>query len=108
MKEIWDQWDNETKQLFFYNYGDLPYLLGVKVDKYLFRALAQFWNPAYSCVTFRKVDLAHTVEEYTTLLRCPKIQVDKAYSKAASVPMWFKKLMNITEMSEQWVAARIQ
>ncbi|MBA0881670.1 hypothetical protein Goshw_020551 [Gossypium schwendimanii] len=83
MKEIWDQWDNETKQLFYCNYGDLPYLLNVKVDKYLFRALTQFWNPAYSCFIFKKVDLVPTVEEHTTLLRCLKIQVDKAYSKAA-------------------------
>ncbi|XP_052476813.1 uncharacterized protein LOC128032499 [Gossypium raimondii] len=81
---------------------------GVKVDKYLFRALAQFWNPAYSCFTFGKVDLTPTVEEYTTLLRCPKIQVDKAYSRTACVPPLLKKLMNITGMSEQWVAARIQ
>ncbi|MBA0786523.1 hypothetical protein Gotri_000102 [Gossypium trilobum] len=108
MKEIWGQWDNETKQLFYCNYGDLPYLLSVKVDKYLFRALAQFWSPAYSCFTFGKVDLVPTVEEYTTLLRCPKIQVDKAYSRAASVPPLLKKLMNITGMSEQWVATRIQ
>ncbi|MBA0786816.1 hypothetical protein Gotri_027338 [Gossypium trilobum] len=108
MKEIWDQWDNETKQLFFCNYGDLPYLLSVKADKYLFRALAQFWNPAYSCFTFGKVDLTPTVEEYTTLLRCLKIQVDKAYSRAACVSPLLKKLMNITGMREQWVAARIQ
>ncbi|MBA0880176.1 hypothetical protein Goshw_012460, partial [Gossypium schwendimanii] len=53
------------------------------MDKYLFRAIAQFWNPAYSCFTIRKVDLVPTVEEYTTLLRCPKIQVNKAYSRAA-------------------------
>ncbi|KAL1082790.1 hypothetical protein V6Z11_D09G156200 [Gossypium hirsutum] len=108
MKEVWDQWDVEAKQLFYCNYGDLLYLLSVKVDKYLFRALAQFWNPAYSCFTFGKVDLTPTVEEYTTLLRCPKIQVDKAYSRAACVPPLLKKLMNITGMSEQWVAARIQ
>ncbi|MBA0874694.1 hypothetical protein Goshw_020843 [Gossypium schwendimanii] len=42
MKEIWDQWDDETKQLFYCNYSDLPYLLSVKVDKHLFRTLAQF------------------------------------------------------------------
>ncbi|XP_052477242.1 uncharacterized protein LOC128032611 [Gossypium raimondii] len=101
MKEVWDQWDVEAKQLFYCNYGDLPYLLSVKVDKYLFRALAQFWNPAYSCFTFGKVDLTPTVEEYTTLLRCPKIQVDKAYSRAACVPPLLKKLMNITGMSER-------
>ncbi|MBA0701386.1 hypothetical protein Goari_020432 [Gossypium aridum] len=26
---------------------------------HLFRALVQYWNPAYSCFTFRKVDLLH-------------------------------------------------
>ncbi|MBA0881820.1 hypothetical protein Goshw_025684 [Gossypium schwendimanii] len=108
MKEIWNQWDDDTKQLLHYNYGDLPYLFSVKVDKHLFRALAQFWNPAYNCFTFGKVDLVPTVEEYTTLLWCPKIQVDKAYSRAANVPTLLKKLMNITGMSEQLVAARIQ
>ncbi|KAG8488115.1 hypothetical protein CXB51_018818 [Gossypium anomalum] len=45
------------------------------------------------------------VEEYTALLRCPKIQVDKAYSRAANVPTFVKKLMNITGMSEKWVVA---
>ncbi|MBA0673526.1 hypothetical protein Goklo_024803, partial [Gossypium klotzschianum] len=82
---------------------DLPYLLSVKADKYLFRAFAQFWNPAYSCFTFGKVDLVPTMEEFTTLLQCLKIQVDKAYSRAASVPTLLKKLMNITGMSEQWL-----
>ncbi|MBA0672349.1 hypothetical protein Goklo_025220 [Gossypium klotzschianum] len=36
----------------------------MKVDKHLFRALSQFWNPAYSCFKFEKVDLVPTVEEY--------------------------------------------
>ncbi|KAG8490397.1 hypothetical protein CXB51_013713 [Gossypium anomalum] len=72
LKEIWDQWGNETKQLFYGNYGDLPYLLDVQIDEHLFRALAQFWNPAYSCFTFGEVDLVPTVEEYTALLRCPR------------------------------------
>ncbi|MBA0878217.1 hypothetical protein Goshw_019662 [Gossypium schwendimanii] len=47
LKEIWDQWDDK------------------------------FWNPTYSCFTFRGVDLMPTVEEYMALLRCSKIQVDK-------------------------------
>ncbi|MFQ6657533.1 hypothetical protein Gotur_027160, partial [Gossypium turneri] len=46
----------------------------IKVDKCLFRALVQFWNPAYSCFTFDKVDLVPTVEKYMALLRCSKIQ----------------------------------
>ncbi|MBA0754977.1 hypothetical protein Gogos_020697 [Gossypium gossypioides] len=108
LKEIWDQWNDEIKQLFNSSYGDLPYLLDLKVDKRMFRALAQFWNSAYCCFTFGSVDLVPTVEEYTVLLRCSKIQVDKAYSRAANVPTFLKKLVNITGMSEQWVAARIK
>ncbi|MFQ6652905.1 hypothetical protein Gotur_024562 [Gossypium turneri] len=80
----------------------------MKVDKHLFRALVQFWNLAYSCFTFRKVDLVPTVEEYMALLRCTKIQVDKVYSRAVNPPTFLKKLMNITGMSEQWVTARIK
>ncbi|MFQ6643281.1 hypothetical protein Gotur_017164 [Gossypium turneri] len=72
LKEIWDQWGNEIRQLFYSNYGDLPYLLDIKVDKHLFRALALYWNSTYNCFTFGKVDLVPTVKEYITLLRCPK------------------------------------
>ncbi|KAL1064082.1 hypothetical protein V6Z11_D13G187500 [Gossypium hirsutum] len=78
LKEIWDQWDNE------------------------------FWNPAYSCFTFGKVDLVPTIEEYTALLWCSKVQVDRIYSNAVNVPTFLKNLINITGMSEQWVTARIK
>ncbi|KAG8488461.1 hypothetical protein CXB51_016174 [Gossypium anomalum] len=80
----------------------------ISVDEHLFRALAQFWNPAYSCFTFGEVDLVPTVEEYTALLRCPRFQMDRIYSRAASVPTFWKKLMTITSMSEQWITARIK
>ncbi|MFQ6655892.1 hypothetical protein Gotur_026243 [Gossypium turneri] len=46
----------------------------MKVDKHLFHALTQFWNPAYGCFTFGEVDLVPTVEEYIALLRCSKIK----------------------------------
>ncbi|MBA0817698.1 hypothetical protein Gohar_025588, partial [Gossypium harknessii] len=108
LREIWGQWDDEIKQLFYCHYGDLSYLLYIKVDKHLFRALAQYWNPAYSCFTFRKVDLVPTIEEYTALLCCPRIQTNKIYSRAANVPTFLKKLINITLMSEQWIIARIK
>ncbi|MBA0788908.1 hypothetical protein Gotri_025754 [Gossypium trilobum] len=68
LKDIWDQWDNEIKQLFYSNYGDLPYVVS----------------------------------------RLGRIQVGKAYSRAVNVPTFLKKLMSITGMSEQWVAARIK
>ncbi|MFQ6660651.1 hypothetical protein Gotur_029081 [Gossypium turneri] len=42
------------------------------------------------------------------LLRCLKIQADRVYSRAVNVPNFLKKLINITGMNEQWVAARIK
>ncbi|KAG8500654.1 hypothetical protein CXB51_002638 [Gossypium anomalum] len=108
LKAIWDQWGNETKQSFYSKYGDLPYFFDIQVDENLFRALAQFWNPAFSCFTFGEVDLVPTVEEYTTLLRCPRFQCDRIYSRAACVLTFGKKLMTITGMSEQWIMARIK
>ncbi|MBA0780261.1 hypothetical protein Gotri_004384 [Gossypium trilobum] len=42
------------------------------------------------------------------LLWCLKIQVDRAYSRVVNVLTFLKKLMNITGMSEQWVAAQIK
>ncbi|KAG8490494.1 hypothetical protein CXB51_013604 [Gossypium anomalum] len=108
LRGIWAQWDDEAKQLFYQNYGDLLYLLDIKVDKHLFRAMVQFWNPAYSCFTFGEVDLVPTLEEYTTLLRCPKVQGNKAYVRPANLPTFVKKLMTITGMSEQWAAAHVK
>ncbi|MFQ6656188.1 hypothetical protein Gotur_026400 [Gossypium turneri] len=65
LRDIWAQWDDEVRQLFYHNFGDLPYLLDIKVDEHLFRALAQFWNSAYSCFTFGEVDMVPTMEECT-------------------------------------------
>ncbi|MBA0729474.1 hypothetical protein Golax_020463, partial [Gossypium laxum] len=50
----------------------------------------------------------YTMEEYTALLHCPRLQVDKTYSRAAYVPAFWKKLMNITRMSEPWITAKIK
>ncbi|MFQ6634987.1 hypothetical protein Gotur_010967, partial [Gossypium turneri] len=99
LKEIWAQWDDEVRRLFYCNYGDLPYLLDINVDEHLFRALAQFWNSTYSCFTFGEVDMVPTMEEYIALLRCPRIQVDKVYSRAANVLTFTKKLAKITGMN---------
>ncbi|MBA0574918.1 hypothetical protein Golob_024611, partial [Gossypium lobatum] len=33
LKEIWDQWNEEVRQLFYSNYRDLPYLLDIKCEK---------------------------------------------------------------------------
>ncbi|MBA0778141.1 hypothetical protein Gotri_006048 [Gossypium trilobum] len=75
------------------------------LDKMEDNAVVQVWSET----TQRgKGDLVPTVEEYMVLLRCSKIQADRAYSRAVNVPNFLKKLINITGMSEQWVAARIK
>ncbi|MFQ6643671.1 hypothetical protein Gotur_018799 [Gossypium turneri] len=56
----------------------------ISVNKHLFRALAQFWKPAYSCFTFGGGDLVLTVEEYIALLCCSKIQADRVYSRSVN------------------------
>ncbi|MBA0671789.1 hypothetical protein Goklo_024059, partial [Gossypium klotzschianum] len=66
LKEIWVQWDDGVKQFFYCNYGDLP-------------------------LSTRYQDLVPTVEEYVALLRCPRIQADKAYSKAVNASNFFVK-----------------
>ncbi|MFQ6647585.1 hypothetical protein Gotur_021351, partial [Gossypium turneri] len=48
-----------------------------------------------------------TVEEYTTLLRCPRIQADKAYSRAANIPTFLKRLMSITGMTQSNTKKRV-
>ncbi|MFQ6654549.1 hypothetical protein Gotur_025486, partial [Gossypium turneri] len=84
LKEIWGQWSDEVRQLFYDNYGELLYLLDVKVD------------------------LVPMIEEFMALLRCLKFQVDRVYSRAVNVPTFSKKLMRVTGMSEQWVVTRIK
>ncbi|XP_017604854.1 uncharacterized protein LOC108451706 [Gossypium arboreum] len=108
LKDIWTSWDEGTKQLFYQSYGDIPYLLDVKVDKRLFRGIAQFWNAAYNCFTFREVDLVPTLKEYTTLLRSSKAQARKIYAKITNSQTFVKRLVNISGMSESWVTVRIQ
>ncbi|KAL1179999.1 hypothetical protein V6Z11_A03G199000 [Gossypium hirsutum] len=107
-RDIWASWDKGIKQLFYLSYGDISYLLDIRVDKHLFRVIVQFWNSAYKCFTFGEVDLVPTIEEYTTLLRCLKIQVRKTYAWVFSSQTFVKKLMSISGMSEPWVTARIQ
>ncbi|KAG8485447.1 hypothetical protein CXB51_021026 [Gossypium anomalum] len=101
LKDIWTSWDEGTKQLFYQSYGNIPYLLDVKVDKRLFRGMAQFWNGAYNCFTFGEVDLVPTLEEYTTLLRSPKAQVRKIYAKLTNSQTFAKRLVNISGMNEK-------
>ncbi|MBA0761338.1 hypothetical protein Gotri_024005 [Gossypium trilobum] len=66
------------------------------MDKHLFRALAQFWNPAYSCFTFRGVDLVPTVEEYMALLYTKK-KVDVFALSVYGLVVFPKALSHVDE-----------
>ncbi|MBA0729266.1 hypothetical protein Golax_025880 [Gossypium laxum] len=55
-------------------------------------------NAVVQLLHFWGVDLVPTIEEYTTLLGCPRIKVDKVYSKAINISTFVKKLMNILAM----------
>ncbi|KAG8472582.1 hypothetical protein CXB51_034382 [Gossypium anomalum] len=81
----------------------------ISVTQNNLQELKEIWDQwAYSCFTFGEVDLVPTIEEYTALLRCPRFQVDRIYSRAVNVPTFWKKLMAITGMSKQWIIARIK
>ncbi|KAK8562404.1 hypothetical protein V6N12_010485 [Hibiscus sabdariffa] len=81
LKAIWDSWGREMKDTFKADYGDIAYLLSVPVDEPLIQALARFWNPTYTCFTFGNIDLTPTIEEYSALIHCPKIDENRMYSK---------------------------
>ncbi|MFQ6651323.1 hypothetical protein Gotur_023688 [Gossypium turneri] len=55
----------------------------MKVHKRLFRALAQFWNPAYSCFTFGRI-LGHVDEAVTDLF-------DRLEKRVTPVPVILAK-----------------
>ncbi|MBA0669589.1 hypothetical protein Goklo_029504 [Gossypium klotzschianum] len=53
---MWAQWDDKVKQLFYYNYGDLPYLLDIKIC-YL------VWRSIQPCFVVRKFKLTRPILE---------------------------------------------
>ncbi|MBA0820661.1 hypothetical protein Gohar_025491, partial [Gossypium harknessii] len=81
------------------------------LDKVEDNAAIQIWPETIRkrrVIVLKRGGFGTYLEEYTALLRRSKIQIDKAYSRAANVPTFLKKLMNIMGMSEQWVVARIK
>ncbi|MFQ6655574.1 hypothetical protein Gotur_026074 [Gossypium turneri] len=77
----------------------------MKLDKRLFRALAQFSNPAYSCFTFGRVDLV-----IYGLVIFPKIlgHVDRLEKRVTPVPVilaeTFRSLNACRRVGEEIVA----
>ncbi|MBA0792731.1 hypothetical protein Gohar_017205 [Gossypium harknessii] len=75
--------------------------------------MSELWD--FTCISvtqnnlqeLKEVDLVPTIEEYITLLRCPRIQADKAYSRAANVLTFLKRLMSIIGMNTRKKSRRL-
>ncbi|KAK5772106.1 hypothetical protein PVK06_048377 [Gossypium arboreum] len=72
--------------------------------EHLFLALAQFWNPAYSCFTFGEVDLVPIVEEYTALLRCPRIFYRVFFENYSPLKDIVASSRKVDMLEENWIA----
>ncbi|MBA0734356.1 hypothetical protein Gogos_018275 [Gossypium gossypioides] len=68
LKGIWQSWDEAKKTRFRDKYGGVAQLLFIKLDNALLKAMVRFWDPAYRCFTFNKMDMVPTIKEYSTLL----------------------------------------
>ncbi|KAE8674663.1 X1 [Hibiscus syriacus] len=108
LRDIWDSWKNDRKQKFSQRYGDIALLLHVKTGEPLIRALVQFWNPGYSCFTFNQEDMVPTIEEYTTLLHCENIILERAYIKHIKSQPFKNELDKIAGVDEKWVTDRLR
>ncbi|KAL4271741.1 hypothetical protein GQ457_13G028840 [Hibiscus cannabinus] len=106
LKQIWESFDREGRQFFFDTYGDIAQLLYVQVDETMLQALIQFWNPGYCCFTLNGKDLMPTVEEYTELLRIPKVLEGRIYTKPEKSCNRFEMLGQLVGRSVQWVDGR--
>ncbi|KAE8713432.1 hypothetical protein F3Y22_tig00110210pilonHSYRG00166 [Hibiscus syriacus] len=108
LRDIWGSWKNDWKQKFSRRYGDIALLLHVKTDEPLIRALVRFWNPGYSCFTFNQEDMVPTIEEYTTLLHCESIKLERAYIKHIKSQPFKNRLAKIAGVDEKWVTDRLR
>ncbi|KAE8671973.1 Major pollen allergen Ole e 10 [Hibiscus syriacus] len=97
-------WKNDRKQKFNQRYGDIALLLHVKTNEPLIRVLVQFWNLGYSCFTFNQEDMVPTIEEYTTLLHCESIKLERAYIKHIKSQPFKNGLAKIAGVDEKWDA----
>ncbi|KAE8725722.1 hypothetical protein F3Y22_tig00008146pilonHSYRG00039 [Hibiscus syriacus] len=86
LRDIWGSWKNNWKQ----------------------KALVQLWNPGYSCFTFNQEDMVPTIEEYTTLLHCESIKLERAYIKHIKSQSFKNRLTKIAGVDEKWVTDRLR
>ena len=70
--DCWERLSFHDQINFQKQYGDLSHLLKIRVQHACFQAMIGFWDPEYRCFTFDTVDMTPIIEEYESLLNCPK------------------------------------
>ncbi|XP_057981272.1 uncharacterized protein LOC131166712 [Malania oleifera] len=73
LRVIWKGWSPQRRLKFSRLYGHIGFLLHVFVNLHVIEVLVEFWNPSYCCFTMDGVDMAPTIEEYTSLLHLAKL-----------------------------------
>ncbi|XP_057956045.1 uncharacterized protein LOC131149529 [Malania oleifera] len=94
LRDIWKGWTPQGRLTFSQTYKYIGFLLHVFVDSHMIEALVEFWNPSYCCFTLDGVDLAPTIEEYTSLLHLAKLPTP--YRTVTEV-----KVQNLRELMEK-------
>ncbi|KAL4272347.1 hypothetical protein GQ457_13G018680 [Hibiscus cannabinus] len=100
--KIWQSWDQTEKDLFYQEFGDIADLLYVKMNAPLIWEMLQFWSSSYRCFNFNSNDMTLTVEEYTSLLNIPNIEVDKIYTKPTHPKGYTLKIMLTVGSDKEW------
>ncbi|XP_057969537.1 uncharacterized protein LOC131158688 [Malania oleifera] len=73
LRIIWMGWSPQRRLKFSQLYGHIGFLLHVSVNLHVIEVLVEFWNPSYCCFTMDGIDMAPTIEEYTSLLHLAKL-----------------------------------
>ena len=102
LEEIWKRIKEPGKQRFTENYGQIAYLILVKVEEPLIRAALQLWDPSHICFTFNKEDLTPTIEKYSTLLQIDLQCPDKIYVRKTNLG-FRKKLAKIMKIKSELI-----
>ncbi|KAK5811874.1 hypothetical protein PVK06_027255 [Gossypium arboreum] len=106
LKGIWQSRDEVKKTCFWEKYGNVAQLLFVKLDDALLKAMVHFWDPTYKCFMFNDVDMAPTIEEYSTFLHYDFRYPPRIYWKK-NVNFW-GPLANLMGLPVDTVKARLK
>lgn len=98
LRSLWAQIKSQgLADTFTRKYGGIAGLLSVEVDGAFLRAALELWDPSYRCFSSKEWDLTPTLEEYSSLLDLPFIELPpKLFMWTPRKPEWYLcQLFNI-------------